>query len=377
MIDQEEFYKLMKDGGIEFITGVPDSLLNDFCSYVQTNLSSKNHVIAANEGNAIALAAGYHLSTGTVPLVYMQNSGLGNAINPLTSLVNDEVYGIPMILLVGWRGSPDVNDWAQHKLPGHLTPKLLECMNIPFLTLEDNSSSFESLKWAIETAREKKSPVALLAKKGVLAKEKKEQPLPGESEYTMNREEAIKCVIDNTPEDTVFVATTGRATRELHELRKASGGSHRFDFLNVGAMGHTSSIATGLALGSKNRLVVCLDGDASTIMHLGALITAGIIEQLKLLHIVLNNGAHESVGGQPSAGHKIDLTSIAGIVGYKTIGKSANSEEELASAIKELLRNDDAGFIDVRIRKGARGDLPSLKVNLKESKDAFMSAIKG
>ncbi|WP_367362469.1 thiamine pyrophosphate-binding protein [Mesotoga sp.] len=270
MIDQEEFYKLMKDGGIEFITGVPDSLLNDFCSYVQTNLSSKNHVIAANEGNAIALAAGYHLSTGTVPLVYMQNSGLGNAINPLTSLVNDEVYGIPMILLVGWRGSPDVNDWAQHKLPGHLTPKLLECMNIPFLTLEDNSSSFESLKWAIETAREKKSPVALLAKKGVLAKEKKEQPLPGESEYTMNREEAIKCVIDNTPEDTVFVATTGRATRELHELRKASGESHRFDFLKCGSYGTYFFDSYWLGFSSKNRLIVWLDGDASTIMHLGA-----------------------------------------------------------------------------------------------------------
>ncbi|MFC2087938.1 thiamine pyrophosphate-binding protein, partial [Bacteroidota bacterium] len=246
MIDQKKFLDHLQTTGVEFITGVPDTLLNDFCLNVEAQWPRDRHVIAANEGNAIALAAGYHLVTGSVPLVYMQNSGLGNAINPLISLTSKEVYSIPMVLLIGWRGAPDNKDWAQHKKQGELTPVLLDSLDIPYQVIDnDGVDAFNSTRWAVLNAQKLNGPVALLANKGVFEKGKKIETDNQDNRYKMSRENAIECVLKCVPEDTIFVATTGRASRELYELRNLSGTGHDMDFLNVGAMGHASSISTG------------------------------------------------------------------------------------------------------------------------------------
>jgi phosphonopyruvate decarboxylase len=332
-------------------------------------------VIAANEGNAIALAAGYHLATDSVPLVYMQNSGLGNAVNPLLSLTHADVYAIPLILLIGWRGEPGVKDHAQHKKQGELTPVLLKTMDIPYKILTNNmKESLAAVKWATETAKQTVSPVALLAGKGVLEKGEKENF--NDSNAKLSREEAINCIIESVPKDSVFVATTGRATRELHALRDILGDSHEMDFLNVGAMGHASSIATGIALANKKRLVVCLDGDSAAIMHLGALTTVGKMQPSNFLHVILNNGVHESVGGQPSAGYLVNLTEIAENSGYRTVGKALKNKEEAERSIGQLLASGGPAFIDFHIRQGIRNDLPPLKIEHSLLKDNFMKGIK-
>lgn len=377
MINSERFYMMLKNTGVNFFTGVPDSLLNDFCLYLADNLPQDQHTIAANEGNAIAIAAGYHIATGTLPMVYMQNSGIGNSVNPLISLTNKETYAIPMILLIGWRGSPGVNDWAHHKKQGQETPVLLESLDIPYKVLDDNEvEAADLIKWAWETAMEKSGPVALLAKKGILSGGSKKNLLLEESEYPLSRENAIECIINTVPKDTIFVATTGRATREIYEVRESQGAGHEHDFLNVGAMGHASSIALGISIGSQNRLVVCLDGDAAAIMHLGSFAIAGTSGRSNLLHIVLNNGAHESVGGQPSAGHKINFTGIAESAGYHTVGCEVADKMGLEAAIKKLILSPGPGFIDMRIRKGIRMDIPSLKVSLIDSKCQMMNTLK-
>ena len=377
MIDQKKFHECLQNAGVEFITGVPDSLLNEFCLYAEAELPPERHVIAANEGNAVALAVGYHLATGSVPLVYMQNSGIGNAMNPLLSLTNKDVYAIPMVLLIGWRGDPDIKDHAQHKKQGEITPALLDAMDIPFRVIDsDGEDAFEAARWAVRTAREISGPTALIAKKGMFAQSKKKEAGAEGGKYNMSRENAIECIMRSVPEDTIFVATTGRATRELYELRNLHGMDHNMDFLNVGAMGHASSIANGIALGAKNRLVVCLDGDAAAIMHLGSLTTTGLLGSSNFLHVVLNNGAHESVGGQPSAGHKANLTAIAKNAGYQTAGSAVKTKEALQDAVKTLLATEGPAFIDARIRKGIRADLPPLNVSHLDLKDMLMKNLK-
>lgn len=377
MIDLKKFHGFLQDAGVEFMTGVPDTLLNDFCLYAEAELPRERNVIAANEGNAVAIAAGYHLATGSVPLVYMQNSGLGNTVNPLLSLTQQTIYAIPLVLLIGWRGDPEIKDHAQHKKQGAITPLLLEAMDIPFRVLSDDlTEALDAAKWAARKAQEISGPVALLAKKGVLSKKKKESVESRDGLYCMSRENAIECVLKSAPADAICIATTGRATRELHELRNLSGIGHDMDFLNVGAMGHTSSIAGGIALAVKNRLVVCFDGDAAAIMHLGALTTTGVLGLSNFLHVVLNNGAHESVGGQPTAGFKVNLTAIAENAGYKTVGEPVETEPALRDAVKTLLPADRPAFIDIRIRKGIRSDLPLLKISHKDLKETFMRSIK-
>jgi len=373
MIDIALFSDKLQDLGIEFITGVPDTLLNDFCLYIENTWQKEKHVIAANEGNAIGLAAGYHLATGSIPLVYMQNSGIGNTVNPLLSLTHELVYCIPMILLIGWRGEPSRNDHAQHKKQGKITPALLETMDIPYKVVPDNTEeALETLTWALDVATTSNSPVALFATKGVFEKGEKDA-FNNEDNDLLSREEAINCVLNAIPHDSIVVASTGRATRELYELRNIRKEKHNHDFLNVGAMGHTSSIATGLSLGTK-QTVVCLEGDSSAIMHLGAFTTTGGIKPKNLLHVVLNNGVHESVGGQQSAGFSANLTNIAANSGYKTMGKAFKNVDDIKQAVEDILKNEGPSFIEIIIRKGIRADMPPLKFDLLEAKVEFMSS---
>ena len=349
--------------GLDFFTGVPDSLLNDFCNYLNSNLSLANHVMAANEGNAIAIAAGHYLATGNVPVVYMQNSGIGNAMNPVLSLAHGTVYAIPMILVIGWRGDPSVTDHAQHRRQGELTPVLLEDMDIPFRVLANEETLVDDFKWAAEQARRISSPVALVAKKGILSRRDKKQDYP-ESEL-MSREEAISVVLDACGPEAVYLATTGRATRELHSQLQTRGWQNGGEFLNVGSMGHVSSVGLGVALAAPTRRVVVLDGDAAAVMHMGSLATIGRYHPANLVHVVLNNGVNESVGGQASAGMKVSLYGIASACGYSAhMGRVT-----CAAELKTLLTASGDGvkplFVDVAIRQGIRTDLAKLNIDHK------------
>lgn len=372
MLNQEKVYNLLQAQGVEFFTGVPDSYLNGFCNYIMKNAPEKN-VIAANEGNAIGIAAGHYFATKKLPLVYMQNSGLGNAVNPLASLVDKNVYAVPMILLIGWRGEPGTGDWAQHELQGEITPKILEVMNIPYEILKDDEEDFaEIIKKACNTSLKTRTPFALIAPKGVMAGEKENNK---NDVYPLSREEAIEIVLDNMPKDTIYSATTGRATRELFFLRERRGESKACDFLNVGSMGHASSVALGIAQAKPERKVVCLDGDCAAMMHMGAFTMASVLKLPNFLHVVLNNGAHESVGGQPSAGFDVDFTSVAKACGYVTTDGPATNKEELIAALNKLKDADGAAFVEVRIHKGLNGKLPPLDFSHIEAIDNLIEEL--
>lgn len=377
MINQKRFLDVLLDAGVDFFTGVPDSYLNGFCNSLLENVSDEKNVIAANEGNAIAIASGHYFSSGRIPLVYMQNSGMGNAINPLLSLAGKEVYGVPMVLLIGWRGEPGTGDHAQHKMQGELTTKLLDMMEIPFVIAEDYDDLLEGqVRQLLLKAQRDRTTVAIVARMGVFATQKK-STAPVENGYPLFREEAIETVLNVMPKNTVFVATTGRATRELYFLREKRGEDHNRDFLNVGSMGHASSIAMGLALENKSRKVVCLDGDCAALMHMGAFSMVSNLKIPNFLHVVLNNGAHESVGGQPSVGMKVDFTTIARGAGYKTIKHPVATREEIIDAIQELVVSGKAAFIDVRIKKGLSSKLPPLTISsYQELNNEFMNELK-
>lgn len=372
MLDQKLVFEELKRQGVTFFTGVPDSYLNGFCNYALNNFPDRN-VIAANEGNAVGIAAGHYFASGELPLVYMQNSGMGNALNPLVSLADEHIYSVPMLLLIGWRGQPGTGDWPQHELQGEITEKLLDIMHIPYTVLSDDIKKFgETVYKATGYCRENRKPYALIAPKGVMAGEKTNS---NDTKYPMNREKAIEIILNNMPADTIYSATTGRATRELFFLREKRNETKAHDFLNVGSMGHASSVALGIALEKAERKVVVLDGDSAAIMHMGAMTMASKLSAPNFMHIILNNGAHESVGGQPSAGHKIDFTGIAESCGYRTVGKPVSTEKELTDAINELRDCGRASFIDVRIRKGLSGKLPPLDFSHREAVDSLMKEL--
>jgi len=373
MVNQEELFHALGEMGVRFYTGVPDSLLNNFCLYLTKNIPDGQHVMAANEGNAIAIAAGHYIATGKLPLVYMQNSGIGNATNPLLSLTHDCVYGIPMILVIGWRGDPAVKDHAQHKKQGELTPVLMKDMDIPYEILDDEDTVIEKFKWAVEKAKEISSPVALIAKKAILTEKVKKQEYPEST--LMNREEAISAVIDVVGEDAVYLGTTGRATRELHEQLKVHGIGEGHEFQNVGSMGHVSSVGLGLALAKPDKRVVVFDGDAAAVMHMGALATNCRYKAGNMLHIVLNNGVNESVGGQPSAGYVVNLTAVAAACGYRTTGHAVVTKEELQRIVEEMKTEGMPLFVDVHVRQGIRSDMPKLNIDHKAQKIALMEKL--
>ncbi len=374
MVNQEEFIKTLQGSGVTFFCGVPDSYLNGFNNYLKNNIPAEENVITANEGNAIALAAGHYFATGSVPFVYMQNSGLGNCVNPLLSLTDKNVYSVPMILLIGWRGEPGTKDGTreQHISQGRLTKPLLEAMEITYRVMSDETALNDAL-WAVETAKEVQAPVALIAPDKVMTEKKKNEP---DDSYPMSREEAIAIILDAMPKDTIYAATTGRATRELFCQRELRGETHANDFLNIGSMGHASSVALGIAMGQPNRKVVCLDGDAAAIMHMGNMAIAGSRNMFNYIHVVLNNGAHESVGGQPSVGHTVNLTGIAENCGFYTAGYCVTTASELADAVRLCLDCGKASFIDVRIHSGLRDDLGSITMTSHEMIEELKNELK-
>lgn len=376
MLDQKKVFDCLTQHGVSYFTGVPDSYLNGFCNYALAHCGDRN-VITSNEGNAVALAAGHYLACKEIPLVYMQNSGEGNAVNPLASLVDKDVYAVPMILLIGWRGQDNTEpNHPQHWRQGEITASILDIMHIPYTVLSDSDEEFaKTVEKAVKYCTETRGVYAFIAPKGVMADPDK--PNNVDDTYPMSREEAIEVILDHMPENTIYSATTGRATRELFFLREKRGESKAHDFLNVGSMGHASSVALGIALEKPNRPVVALDGDSAAMMHMGAMTMVSKVKAPNFLHVILNNGAHESVGGQPSAGHLVDFTKIAEACGYATVGKAVETEADLIEAIEQLKNCGKAAFIDCRIHKGLSRKLPPIIFDHREAIDTLIDDLNG
>lgn len=371
MISVKDFYNSLKKNEIDFFAGVPDSLLKEFCAYLDDHADKGEHIICANEGNAIAMAAGYHLASGEVPLVYMQNSGLGNAVNPLLSLADREVYGIPMILMIGWRGEPGVKDEPQHVKQGRVQLALLEAMEIPYEIFGAQSADYAELILGLkERALRENRPVAMVIRKGTFVKY--ESTKKAECAYTLSREEALETILE-ADNSYAIVSTTGKTSRELYEIRERRGEKAQ-DFLTVGSMGHSSSIAASIALARPEARVMCIDGDGALLMHMGALAVIGSLKPQNFVHVLINNYCHESVGGQESAIAALDMALLAKTAGYEHY-LCALSKEELLRAMTEIKDMCGPVFLEIRVKPGSRADLGRPKSSTIENKTAFMQKL--
>lgn len=356
--------------GFDFFAGVPDSQLKPLCNYLMATYGiGQNHIIAANEGNAVALAAGYHLATGKVPVVYLQNSGIGNIINPLGSLMNDKVYGIPCIFFIGWRGEPGIHDEPQHIFQGEVTIKLLGSMDVRTFIISKDTTEEEVTKQLVDwqPVLDSGKQVAFVVRKGAL---EFEGNIKYQNSNPMSREEIIKRIVDASRED-IIISTTGKASRELFEIREKNAQGHEKDFLTVGGMGHSSSIALALALRRPERRVWCIDGDGAVLMHMGSMALIGASKPNNLIHVVINNSAHESVGGMPTVAEKIDLVAIAKGCGYPN-AVCVDNYEALESELKKATKRDELSLIVVKCSIGARNNLGRPTTSAKENKEAFM-----
>lgn len=364
--------KLVEIIDSDFYTGVPDSQLKALCNYLMNTygIDKKHHIIAANEGNCTALAAGYHLATGKVPVVYMQNSGEGNIINPVASLLNDKVYAIPMIFIIGWRGEPGIKDEPQHIYQGEVTVKLLEDMDIkPFIIGKDTTDT--EVENAMSNFREilkKGKNVAFVIRKGALSYDEK---VKYKNDNTMVREEIIQHIVKASGEDPI-VSTTGKASRELFETRVKNGQSHKYDFLTVGSMGHSSSIALGVALNKPNTKIWCIDGDGAVLMHMGAMAVLGANKPQNVIHIIINNSAHETVGGMPTVAGSIDLVAVAKGCGYPN-AVCVDNFQDLDFELEKAKKRNELSLIEVKCSIGAREDLGRPTTTALENKQNFMN----
>jgi len=455
LIAPSEFTQTLEDAGFAFFTGVPDSLLKELCACITDSMGSERHVIAANEGAAVGLAAGYHLATGRAAVVYMQNSGTGNAINPLLSLADPEVYSIPMLLVIGWRGEPGVKDEPQHVKQGRVQEALLESLEYPYEILsQDPSEAREQVARLSAAMRERSTPVALLVRKGTFSEYEGQasraqaaaggsaagaaggEPAPAAAgcgpgagararggsgavsnaagvergaddtgavtghrggsraaaeaerggsgaaapaereagQPAMTREAALERILPAIGGEARIVSTTGKTSREIYELREARGEGHAKDFLTVGSMGHAISIALGVAKFCPERPVYCVDGDGAAIMHMGSVAVAGAESPPNLRHIVINNGAHESVGGQPTAGSSLSFAALALELGYRDAWTAA-TPDELERALEEMSRRTGPSLLEVRVEPGSRSDLGRPRTTPVENKRAFIREI--
>lgn len=367
--------KLVQIIGSDFYTGVPDSQLKALCNYLMATygIDPHHHVIAANEGNCTALAAGYHLATGKVPVVYMQNSGEGNIINPVASLLNDKVYAIPVVFIIGWRGEPGIHDEPQHIYQGEVTTRLLDDMDIANFAIGKDTSD-EEVEEVMKGFREVLATgkdVAFVIRKGALTDAPK---VEYKNDNQMVREEIIQHIVKASGEDPI-VSTTGKASRELFETRVANGQSHKYDFLTVGSMGHSSSIALGVAINKPEQRIWCVDGDGAVLMHMGSMAVLGSNKPKNLIHVVINNGAHETVGGMPTVAGSIDLVGIAKACGYP-YAVSVNSFEDLDRELEAAKVRRELSLIEVKCSIGAREDLGRPTTTALENKQNFMKYLK-
>lgn len=370
MIRPEFFVNILKEHSLDFYAGVPDSLLKNICAYITDNLPAEQNIIAANEGGAMGIAAGYHLATGKIPVVYMQNSGEGNIINPLASLTDKEVYNIPVLLLIGWRGRPGVKDEPQHVKQGKVTTGLLNVMGINYAILpKDEAEAAKQIKIAVNHMKTTNECYALVIEKDTFDDYKLQNV--EKNDLTMSREEAIQKVVADIEDTACVVATTGMISRELFEARTAWNQGHERDFLTVGSMGHASQIALGIALQKPERKIYCFDGDGASLMHMGNMAITASMNCKNYVHVVFNNGAHDSVGGQPTVGLKMDLCGVAKAVGYKAT-YSVETMEQLEASLAEIKDVEGPALLQVCVKKGNRKDLGRPTTTPVQNKEALM-----
>jgi phosphonopyruvate decarboxylase len=373
VIEPKLLYDTFDAQGLSFYAGVPDSLLKDFCAYVTDTAPAVNHIIAANEGAAVALAAGYHLATGKAGIVYMQNSGIGNAINPILSLADREVYSIPMLLLIGWRAEPGVKDEPQHLKQGRVQLELLKALDIPYIILDaDPETAGKNIADLCSTMLDRSSPVAVVVRKGTFSPYSLTKKTV--NRHQLSREDALKIIVDTVQDNDIIVSTTGKTSRELFEYRERRGHGHEKDFLTVGSMGHASQIALGIALNRPDRSVYCIDGDGAVLMHMGSLAIIGAAAPRNYYHIVINNGAHESVGGQPTAGFTIDLKSVAQGCGYVSTF-AEDTPDGIKNALQSMIASAGPSLLEIRVNLHARKDLGRPTSTPVENKKSLMKFI--
>ena len=360
-MEAEQFLQQAEALGIDFYTGVPDSQLAPLCDtlYQKYGAAHRRHVVAANEGGAVGLAAGHYIATGRPALVYMQNSGLGNAVNPIASLLHGQVYGIPCLFVVGWRGEPGTPDEPQHRFQGAITVELLELLGIRSFILGEEPEIFSRCGALLEEG----NCAAIVVRKGSLTQGEKAAYA---SCGSLKRERALERILEASGEGDLFVSTTGKTSRELFELREKRGEGHERDFLTVGSMGHALMIALGAAMERPERTVWCLDGDGAAVMHLGGMRLAAGLGCGNLIHVVMHNGAHESVGGMPVAGGTRDFAPLAESMGYPSVFR-AESEEALAETLPRLLAGAGTRFLEIRTALGSRPDLGRPAVSPREN----------
>lgn len=367
----EKFVEVLNS---DYYVGVPDSQLKSLCGYLMNTygLDPEHHIIAANEGNCVGIAAGYHLATGRIPVVYMQNSGEGNAINPLASLMNQKVYAIPCILVIGWRGEPGVHDEPQHIYQGEITLKLLDVMGIEYFVVgkETTEKELADIMSKYNSKLSEGHDVAFVIKKNALTYDKK---VEYKNKYTMTREEAIKHIVDVAEED-LIISTTGKASRELFEIRENNSQGHDSDFLTVGSMGHSSSIALGVAIQRPNRKVWCIDGDGALLMHMGAMAVIGANAPKNMVHIVINNESHESVGGMPTVAGKLNIVDVAKACGYKNV-VSVDNVGKLKELLNDAKIRNELSMIEIKCSIGAREDLGRPTISTNDNKKHFMDRV--
>ena len=369
MINPKFFIEELGKFGIDFFAGVPDSLLKNICAYIADNMDAKHNIIAANEGAAVGLAAGHYLATGKAGVVYMQNSGEGNIINPLASLTDKEVYNIPVLLIIGWRGKPGAHDEPQHVKQGKVTTGILNTMGVNYDVLSmDEEKAAKQIAKAVD-ALNNKEVYALVIEKGTFEDYKLQSV--EKNDLTMTREEAIQTVAKALGEKDAIVSTTGMISRELFEARAAWNQGHERDFLTVGSMGHASQIALGIALEKTDRTIWCFDGDGATIMHMGSMAIVASKAPKNYVHVVFNNGAHDSVGGQPTVGLKIDLPAVAKAVGYNATF-SVDSKDALDAVMPQVKAAEGPILLEVKVKKGNRKDLGRPTTTPIQNKEALM-----
>ena len=371
MINPKFFYDTLALYGIDFYAGVPDSLLKNLCAYITDHADAQHNIIAANEGGAMGQAAGHYLATGQIPVVYMQNSGEGNIINPLASLTDPDVYNIPVLLVIGWRGKPGVHDEPQHVKQGKVTTGLLNVMGIDYTVLSKEEDKAEAqIKKAVAYMQATKQCYALVIEKDTFDAYTLQNT--EKNDFTITREEAIQTVAAALDAKDCIVSTTGMISRELFEYRTAKNEGHERDFLTVGSMGHASQIALGIAMAKQDRRVWCFDGDGATIMHMGNLAIVASKHPKNYIHVVFNNGAHDSVGGQPTVGLDIDIPRIARAVGYKHTF-SVSTKEDLVDILNDVKAGDGPTLLEIKVKKGNRKDLGRPTTTPIENKDALMA----
>ena len=368
MIDTKKFYNTLIKNSFDYFVGVPDSLLKEFCLCIN-DLSKNNHIITANEGNAVAIASGYNIATSKYGVVYMQNSGLGNIVNPLLSLADEKVYKIPMLFIIGYRGEPNVKDEPQHIKQGELTSPLLDTLGIKYFILNEDYE--EQIKQCYDYIKQTEKPIALVVKKDTFSKYEKD--FVSNNNNSLSREEALEIIINDLDNNDFIVSTTGKTSREIFEIREKNKTDHSKDFLTVGSMGHTSSLALGISL-NTDKNIYCIDGDGAFIMHMGGLAVAIQNAKDNFKYILINNGCHESVGGQPTIAYDIDVKKILLGFGFKKVF-IVDNKEDIVLALKEQKDNNKTAIV-INTNDKSRKDLGRPTTTPIYNKEQFQKKIR-